>query len=289
MTKRKHRFFNTYLTATFSVALVLFLVGLECVIGLSASGLLKQVKESTTLTLVLSDEATASDSLRVATLLNVAPFCHSFEYISKEQALADHIEQLGEDPTVLLGGYNPIRAAFEMKVASDYVQSDSLAKVETILSAYDFVEQVEYSHAVVEFFSSNVGKIVWALLGIAIVLLTISVVLIVNTIRLTVYSRRFIIHTMKLVGATPWMIKGPIVRRSMLMGLWAGLLAIAMTIGVVYYCFVKFGFWLFPLTALNVALVVLIVVFNGLLITFFSSVFAVNKYIRMKADDLYYV
>lgn len=288
MAKRKHRFFNTYLTATISVALVLLLVGLECVIGLSASGLLNQVKETTTITVVLSDTTTSADSLRVTRLLGAAPFCRSYEYVSKEQALQDHIDQLGEDPTLFLD-YNPIHPAFEVKVAADYVHEDSLQSVVALLDKYDFVEKVDYPHVVVGFFTSNIAKVIWAMLGVALVLLFISIILIVNTIRLTVYSRRFIIHTMKLVGATPWMIKGPIVRRSMRMGLFAAVLALALIVGVVYYIFQTYGFWLFALTGINIAIVASSVVVTGLLITFFSSVFAVNKYIRMKTDDLYYI
>lgn len=288
MSKRKHRFFNTYLTAAISVALVLFLVGLECVLGLSASHLLREVKESTTLTVVLSDSTTAADSTRITAILKAAPFCKSAEYISKEAALLQHIEDLGEDPTAFLG-YNPIRAALEVKVSADYVQADSLQKVETLLRNYEFVEQVTYPRVIVGFFSKNVGTISLALLIVAVILLIISIVLIVNTIRLTVYSRRFLIHTMKLVGATPWIIKGPIVRKSVWMGIWAAVLALLLLAAAVYFVFYRFGFWLFPLMWQNIVIICATVVVVGILMTFFSSVFAVNRYIRMKQDDLYFV
>lgn len=288
MQQRKHRFFNTYLTATVSVALVLFLVGLECVLGLSARHLLTQVKESTTLTIVLSDSTSSADSLRLSSILNAAPFCKSQSYISKEEALQQHIRELGEDPTLFLG-YNPIRSAIEVKVAADYVDADSLAQAVQLLSNYPFVEQVTYPRVVVGFFSQNVGTISMVLLILAAVLLLISIVLIVNTIRLTVYSRRFLIHTMKLVGATPWIIKGPIVRRSMLMGFGAAILALLMIAGVVYLAFYRFGFWLFPIQWEYICLIAAVVIAAGLLITFFSTVFAVNRYIRMKVDDLYFI
>ena len=288
MQQRKHRFFNTYLTATVSVALVLFLVGLECVLGLSARHLLTQVKESTTLTVVLSDSTSSADSLRLSSILNAAPFCKSQSYISKEEALQQHIRELGEDPTLFLG-YNPIRSAIEVKVAADYVDADSLAQAVQLLSNYPFVEQVTYPRVVVGFFSQNVGTISMVLLILAAVLLLISIVLIVNTIRLTVYSRRFLIHTMKLVGATPWIIKGPIVRRSMLMGFGAAILAFLMIAGVVYLAFYRFGFWLFPIQWEYICLIAAVVIAAGLLITFFSTVFAVNRYIRMKVDDLYFI
>ena len=286
MQQRTHRFFNTYLTAKISVALVLFLVGLECVLGLSAQHLLREVKESTTLTVVLSDSTSSADSLRLASILDAAPFCKSQSYVSKEEALQQHIRELGEDPTLFLG-YNPIRAAIEVKVAADYVDADSLAQAVQLLSNY--VEQVTYPRVVVGFFSQNVGTISMVMLIAAAVLLLISIVLIVNTIRLTVYSRRFLIHTMKLVGATPWIIKGPIVKRSLMMGFIAAIMALLMIAGVVYLAFYRFGLWLFPIQWTNIGLIAAVVIVAGLLITFFSAVFAVNRYIRMRIDDLYFI
>ena len=270
------------------MALVLFLVGLECVLGLSAQHLLREVKESTTLTVVLSDSTSSADSLRLASILDAAPFCKSQSYVSKEEALQQHIRELGEDPTLFLG-YNPIRAAIEVKVAADYVDADSLAQAVQLLSNYPFVEQVTYPRVVVGFFSQNVGTISMVMLIAAAVLLLISIVLIVNTIRLTVYSRRFLIHTMKLVGATPWIIKGPIVKRSLMMGFIAAIMALLMIAGVVYLAFYRFGFWLFPIQWTNIGLIAAVVIVAGLLITFFSAVFAVNRYIRMRVDDLYFI
>lgn len=288
MSKRKHRFFNTYLTATISVSLVLLLIGLECAIGLSATWQMNRMKESTVLTVVLSDATTSSDSLRLTRLLDRAPFCREVKYISKEVALADHITDLGEDPTEFLG-YNPIRAAFEVNLMADYVEQDSLAAVETMLKRFEFVEDITYPRVIVTFFSKNVGRISLAMLGVAAILLLISIVLIINTIRLTVYSRRFLINTMKLVGATPWMIKGPIVARSMWMGLAAAVLAVLMLSGVIYLVFYTFGVLLFPLTWQNILFVSGTTLIAGLLLTFFASMFAVNKYIRLRTDDLYFV
>ncbi|MBQ9339213.1 MAG: permease-like cell division protein FtsX [Paludibacteraceae bacterium] len=288
MSRRRHRFFNTYLTATISVALVLTLVGMESVIGLGASHLLKQLKETTMVTMVLSDETTSADSLRVVRMLEASPFCRSYEYISKERALAEHVADLGEDPTEFLG-YNPIRASFEVKLASDYVQQDSIEQVEKLLSKYEFVESVNYPRMVVSFFSRNIGTVTLILLGIAVILLVISIALVVNTIRLTVYARRFSIQTMKLVGATPWIIKGPIVGKSVRMGLWAGIIALVFLSGVLYYVHYSLGFWALPLTWVNIAVVCGVVILSGIILTFFASVFAVNRYIRMKTDDLYFV
>ena len=92
---------------------------------------------------------------------------------------------------------------------------------------------------------------------------------------------------MRLVGATPWVIKWPLIRRNILMGFEAGLLAIALLAGAYYYCLARLGVMLFPLTWVNICFVVLSVLIFGMLITFFASLAATNRYIRMKISKMY--
>ena len=224
---KKHHFFNTYLTATVSVSLVLLLIGMECVLGLSADNLFRQVKENVNLSVVLTDETTSEDSLRFAQLMHAAPFCREFEYISKDDALKEHVEKLGEDPTAFLG-YNPLQASFELKLTAPYIQIDSVAMIDSVLSVFPFVEKVEYQKEMIGTLDNQGNRLSLILLVVALILLIISLALIVNTIRLHVYSQRFSINTMQLVGATPLIIKGPIVRKTILLGMIAAVLALLM-------------------------------------------------------------
>lgn len=284
----KHRFFNMYLTTTISVALVLFLVGIECVVLISANDLIRQVKENVALTLVINDNAEPDELQRIDNLLTIAPFAREHKFISKDEALREHIEYLGEDPVSFLG-FNPLQASYEVFLVADYAQSDSIVAIEQTLSVFPSVSRIVYQKDVVSMLDSNVSIFSIALLGAALLLLFIAVALIVNTIRLHVYSKRFLINTMKLVGATPHVIKAPIVRRNVLMGLLAGLLALALLAAAVAYVRYSFGLNLMMLTWQNIAVVSCVVLLTGILITLLASVFAANHYIRMRTDDLYYV
>ena len=66
-------------------------------------------------------------------------------------------------------------------------------------------------------------------------------------------------------------------------------LALLMVAGVLYAAHYHLGIWLIPLTWQNIAFLCGAVVLAAFVITFFSAVFAVNRYIRMKTADLYYV
>ena len=283
---RKHHFRNSYLTSAVSVSLVLCLIGSECVLLLSAGALITRMRENMTITAVLAQDADSTQCARLEKILDVSPGCSGYNYVSKEQALEEHISSLGEDPSAFLG-YNPLCASYEIHPTDLYSNPDSLAILVSNLEALPYVSEVLYPRDLADLLSSNVHELSLILLVVALVLLLVSMVLIVNTIRLQIYSKRFIINTMTLVGATSWVTRKPFVGRNMLMGFCSGLVALAVLSGVVYYVDIKLGVLLFPLTWQNIAFVSAVVMCCGLLITLFASLIATGRYIRMDNNSLY--
>ena len=268
------------------MALVLFLVGLECLVLLSAHELIRQVKENVVLSIVLKDDNTTEEVDRTQRLLKAAPYVLDYRFISREDALQEHITNLGEDPTTFLG-YNPLTDAFEVRLQAAYAHSDSIAQIEKGLMNMPYVEKVIYQKDVVKVLDNNLNEISLILLAVALALLIIALVLISNTIQLQVYSKRFLINTMRLVGATPWVIKWPLIRRNIGLGIEAALLALLMLAATYYYCQTRLGIVLFPLIWQNIAFISVIVLATGMVITFLASLAATNRYIRMKISKMY--
>ena len=283
---RKHRFRNSYFISAVSVSLVLCLIGLECVLLLSAGALVTRMRENMTITAVLSSDADSTQCARLETILESGNRCSGYMYISAEQALEEHIRLLGEDPSLFLS-YNPLSASYEIHPTDVYSAPDSLALIAEQLEVLPYVTEVIYPRDLADLMSSNVHDFSLALLAVAAALLLVSLVLIVNTIRLQIYSKRFIINTMTLVGATSWVIRRPFVLRNMLMGFISGLVALAVLSGLVYYTERALGVMLFPLTWQNITFVSSVVLCAGLLITLFASLIATGKYIRMDNNSLY--
>lgn len=283
---KRRSLFNMYFTTTISISLVLFLVGLECVVLMSAHELVRHVRENVVLTVVLSDMASQEDVVRFDNLMQVAPYANGSDYISREEALQEHIDNLGEDPQKFLG-YNPLTDAFEVNLHAEYAQIDSIHVIEQSLLALPYVDKVIYQADIVKQLDSNLQEASLILLAIALALLVIALVLISNTIQLQVYSKRFLINTMRLVGATPWVIRWPFIRRNMLMGIEAACVALLMLAATYYYFVNRLGIRLFALTEQNIAIIIVAVVFVGWFITFFASLAATNRYIRMKTNKMY--
>ena len=283
---RKRRFRNSYLTSAVSVSLVLCLIGLECVLLLSAGALVTRMRENITLTAVLTQDADSAQCTRFEKVLAASDRYSSYRYVSSEEALQEHITSLGEDPSAFLG-YNPLSASYEIHPTEAYSAPDSLTVLVDQLQALPYVSEVIYPRDLADLMSSNIHDFSLILLGVALALLLISMVLIVNTIRLQIYAKRFLINTMTLVGATSWVTRRPFVWRNMVMGFFSAIAALAVLSGVVYYVDNRLGVLLFPLTWQNIALVSAVVLVSGLLITLFASLIATGRYIRMDNNSLY--
>ena len=282
----KHRFSNSYFISAVSVSLVLCLIGLECVLLLSAGALLTRMRENMTITAVMSQDADSTQCVRFERMLNAEAGFSSYRFVSSAEALQEHITSLGEDPSTFLG-YNPLSASYEIHPSNAYSNPDSLAVLASRIESLPYITEVLYPRDLADLMNNNVHELSLILLGVALMLLFVSMVLIVNTIRLQIYAKRFIINTMTLVGATSWVTRRPFVYRNVFIGFMAGLVALALLAAMVYYVKYKMGILLFPLTWQNISLVAGVVLLSGMLITLVASLIATGRYIRMDNNSLY--
>lgn len=287
-TRRKRVRFNLHFISTISIAFVLFLIGLISLLMIIGNEMSNYVKENVNMSVVLQDSIAADKLQVIQRLIQATPGVKSYDYISKEQALKDHIRDLGENPADFLG-YNPLLASFEVKLTSAYANTDSVSHIEKKLKQYAGVKQVIYQKDIIRLVNDNLTKTGYFLLGIAAILIFISIVLLNNTIRLSIYSKRFVINAMRLVGARAWFIRRAFVWRYLWNGLIAAFIALILLGVAVYYVQIALG-TNFNLYHLRIVLMVSgVVILFGLIISFFAALFAVNRYIRMKTNDMYFV
>ena len=285
---RSVTFFHSRLTSVISIALVLFLLGLICLMGLLGNKLSDYVKENITFSLVLKDNQKEADIKKMQKQLDHLPFIKSTEYISKEQAVKELEMELGENPETFLG-FNPLKASIEVKLKSEYANPDSLPKIERYIKQYTSVSDLLYRKDMMEMVHNNMQRISIILLALAAMLMAISFVLISNTIRLLIYSKRFLIHTMKLVGATPGFIRRPFIYYNMVSGIIAAFLAIGMLSGFLYYIQSEMTGFIHILDMKMLMIVYAVVLLLGILLTIIATIVSVNKYLGMNVNRLYYI
>lgn len=290
MAKKKKKTGNRHglqaVTLCISTAMVLILLGLVVFSVFTARNLSEYVRQNIVVTMVLQDDMTSGEAQQFCARLRACPYIHKLTYVSKEEALREGIRTLGTDPREF-ADTNPFLSSVEVTLKSDYANSDSLVYISRELKNYPKVSEVKYEKDLVDSVNANIAKISVVLLSIALLLTIVSFSLINNTVRLSIYARRFSIHTMKLVGASWGFIRAPFVRHYMLLGLLAAIIACCALGGAIYALYVYEPAVLDILTWDVLAITAGVVVFFGLFLTAICATISVNKFLRMKAGDLY--
>ena len=274
------------LTSTISTTFVLILMGLVIICALTAHRLNESVRQSLTVTVMFSDDATEQNALDFKKKLEHRQWVKDIAYISREQALEEAKEATNSDPTEFLG-QNPFTPSLELHLMADYACTDSLLWISRRLKSNNLVTDVIYQKELVESLNRNLRKVTYILLGLAALLLLVTLVLINNTVRLSVYSRRFIIHTMKLVGASWGFIRRPFMLRSMWIGLAAGILADGVLLGGIRTLWNYDPSLTEYVTMENVGITVLAVLVSGLMLTLICTYISVSHYLGMHEKQLY--
>lgn len=274
-------------TLCISTALVLILLGVVVLSVLTARNTSAYVKENLVVTMLLEQDMTTPEAKRLCTKLDKRPYIKHLQFVSKEQALREQTKALGSDPTEFTGGVNPFLASVELTLHADYANNDSLRWISAELRKYPKVSEITYQKDLVESVNRTLAKVSIALLVLAVLLTFVSFSLINNTVRLGIYARRFTIHTMKLVGASWGFIRRPFVRQAVGIGLLAALLACMALGGFVWALYNYEPDILTVLTWQVMAVTGATVFLFGIIITAFCAGISVNKFLRMKAGDLY--
>lgn len=280
----KVRLTGSYLSVTISITLVIYMLGLIGLLIINAGRLSDYARENIGISIFLSNEDQEMDIIRLQKELDASDYVIETIFISKDEAARLLKEELGEDFQEFLG-FNPLPSSIDIKLSAKYANPDSIAVIEKQLKKNPLVKEIYYQKSLINLVNENVKKISVVLFFFTILFLIISIALINNTIRLAFYSKRFIINTMQLVGASPAFIQKPFVLKSSFFGGLGSLMAIMFLIISVYLVQATFeGIIIIS----DKILVFSVMFFLGILISALSTIFSVNKFLRMKTNQLYY-
>ena len=254
---------------------------------LTARNLSSYVKENLVVTMMLEQDMTNSEAQQLCTKLKGRPYINQLSFISKEQALKEQTAAMGTDPTEFTGGDNPFLASVELTLKADYANNDSLKWISKELKRYPKVSDITYQKDLIDSVNTTLTKISIGLLVLAVLLTFVSFSLINNTVRLGIYARRFSIHTMKLVGASWGFIRRPFIRRAISIGIVAALIACLVLGGCIYALYRYEPDTLLVVTWQVMAVTGGAVLLFGIIITAICASISVNKFLRMKAGELY--
>ena len=283
----RRRVRSSYISVTASTTLVMFILALIGLLVLSSDRLSRHIKENFAVGLTIESGVKEADREQLMESLRMADYVKDVKYVSKEDALQVLKDDLGED-FVEFVGENPLSDKIELYLLSQYANSAYIDSVGVVLQENSMIRSVEYHRLMLDEINSNIRTIGLWLLAFAGLFLVVSVVLINNAVRLAIYAKRFIIKTMQLVGATRGFISGPFVRRMMWNGLISAVIALLCMTGLIYYLYEYLPEYRVVMDFRMIGILYVAVLLVSIALTGMSAHVAVRKFLRMKAEDLYY-
>ncbi|MBL7827243.1 MAG: hypothetical protein JNJ57_11470 [Saprospiraceae bacterium] len=278
----------TYLYAIASVALVLFVLGFFGLMAIHGRKLVNLFKERVDIWLELKPGLAQSDVARMVGLIRQQDFVkpESVTFITKEQAAATMREDLG-DASMLEDMPDLLRDVVRFNVKAEFLDDQKLSAWRETLKQDSIVSDLYFEAANTGNVSRNLQTMGLATLVLSLLLIFAAVALIHNTIRLDLFSNRFLIKNQELVGASWDFISRPYIRRGLINGLLSALLAIA-ALSLMLWWLRSLMPELETLGDPNGILLVMTgLVVMGMLISGASTWFVVNKFLKMRIDDLY--
>ena len=279
-----------YISVVLSITLALFVIGVFASLVIYSKELERVVRENAKVQVYLKSQVTDVQRTQIEKALASKSFVPkdkgSIQFISKEEAAKQFIEETGEDFIKFLGE-NPLRDAYLVRIQEGFHDAESLKKVKAEIEQISGVFQVHYVENVIDSINKNVTKIGLILMGLVSLLLLVVVLLINNTLRLALFSQRFLIRSMQLVGARSWFIQRPFLYRAGLHGLIAGIIASLLLVLLISFATKRVAD--LSLIQNNSRLLILLssLLVLGMLVAILSTYRAVSKYLKLSLDELY--
>ena len=282
---------SSYISTIIGISLVLFVIGLVIAAVVGLDRVQTQSKESLVCDLFFKADLNEADIKQVEQELKTWDQFREVYFVSPERALETFQEpgQDAEDILAVFGDENPMPPTISFKPKEQHANTEGLEAIRAkLMTDYgDRIEEMNYDKSMVENVNLGFKQFVWLIGAVALLLIIVAFAMINNTIRLALYSKRFSIKTMQLVGATSRYIRKPFLLQSVGMGIVSGVFGMALVL-VLFYAInnlvdsVEISLDLMSFLFLLGSLLII-----GVVISYFSTWLALNKYLRMKLDDLY--
>lgn len=283
---QKRRLISSYFSVVFSIFLVLFLLGILGLFVINSKRLSDNFKEEIAMTVFFKNEANDSVINAFKDQLKTEKFVKSSVYVTKEEAAKNHKDIIGEDFMEFLG-MNPLQNSFDIYLRAEYINTESIRKIESTFRMNEMISDVVYDKQLVSLVNDNIQKVsLWILITSGFLAL-VAVLLINSSMRLSIYSNRFIIKTMQMVGATKSFIRKPFIWRSIRLGILGSALAIVALIATLYWLDKTYPELQLLAEPALISTVLVGVLLVGILITWISTFFATQRFLNLRTDDLY--
>lgn len=256
------------------IAVTIVILSTLILVGSYIRSEVSQLKEEP-IVAFLKDGFNSSEIQNLHTKIRTLSSINSVKYVSKKEALSRAKEVFGEQGKIIVEGFediNPLPASFEIKIESESFEPKMVEKIATKISSYPQIEDVRYEQSSSKFIE-NAELLVT---GLGVLLGGASIAIVYFSTMLTSYFRQEEIRIMRLVGATYWYIRLPLIMQGVILGFIGTILGL----GIFYWIFHLFTSQIGNLSFLSVKQVAIIIAI-GTGLGLIGSFIPVEKYYRV--------
>ena len=199
----------------------LLLTGAAVLFSMNVDVAMKSLEGNNSTTVYLQEGLPTLTSLRVGQEIKQLDNIEECEFVSKQDAVQNMLDMLGDDGTVLeglLGDENFLSDAFRISMKDLNLYDETAAQIEAINCVDEIIDYSDIAEQLTSLDNLVTSVGFW----IVLILSLVSLFIISNTIRVTMFSRRLEISIMKSVGATNWFVRVPFIVEGVIIGLLSG-------------------------------------------------------------------
>lgn len=214
------------------------------------------------------------------------------KYVSKKEAL-ERFKKETLDPEIIKYASlkNPLSASLEIKTRNPENRSEIesvLEKPEYQAIIKDISWEQKHNREIIAKLNSLMKFLKTTGISISIFFAFVSLLIIINTIKINLFSRQKSIEIMKLVGASPWFIKGPFLVEALIYGLVASFVSFILTYPLLIYVIIprldvyigSTDFSLMSYFKESLLSMVLMQTLIGIILSVFASFVSLNRYFK---------
>lgn len=210
----------TNTVSTISISLLLLLIGVVGFFVLGISGASRELAQGVKVTVILDSDVTPAQRSGIERIMSDDKEVLSYTYVSSEMATQDFESSTGIKIDTLFGA-QPLPQSFDITPIS----LSAVESLNTRAATWSGVTETFYPRETAERLSAKIEFAWKTVLSLGALLTLVTLMLIYLTTKLSILGSAESIRTMQLVGARNSFIKRPYIRRAVIQGFVAALVA----------------------------------------------------------------
>ncbi len=224
------------------IGVLLYIFGIFMLVTLNLNRIISDVRDRIEMVVYVEDGLTTAGTDSMMTAIRQIRGIDQATYLSKDDNLL-HFKREFADKSQFLDAIeaNPLPTSAQIQIKDDWKTADHLTAISTSLQKIKGIDSVQFGGEWVRRLDRFVEGIQYIDMVLGIIIALGAVFIISNTIKMTVFARKDAIQIMRLVGATDFFIRLPIVIEGAIEGILGGAMSAGLLILTHHLAHQKFG------------------------------------------------